>query len=204
MHKLHLLTSREIGQKCKDWLIENKSKLAENDIELSGDIQDCTVVVSVLYDTILKENYLKGKRSYNFHPGILPEYRGAGTFSWSIINNDKEVGITLHEIDSRIDGGNIINIEKFPCTKKDTAYTLFKRGESVIFNMFTKWVIPITTNKYTSTPQDDNNAHIYYRKDLNKIKDLTNFIRAFTYPGKDNAFYYNENNKKITISYSDE
>ena len=50
MHKLHLLTSREIGQKCKNWLTENKTKLAENDIELSGDIQDCTVVVSVFYN----------------------------------------------------------------------------------------------------------------------------------------------------------
>lgn len=203
MHKLHLLTSRPIGERCKNWLKQNNNLLLDKNILLTDNKEDSTVVVSVLYDTILKKDFLKNRRNYNFHPGILPEYRGAGTFTWSIINEEKEVGITLHEIDPRIDGGNIISIEKWECTNKDTAYTLFKRGEEVIFNMFTKWIIPIVTNNYNSTPQDESKANIYYRKDLNKIKDITKYVRAFTFPGKDNAFYFDKNDSKVEVSYGE-
>jgi hypothetical protein len=69
--------------------------------------------------------------------------------------------------------------------------------------MFTKWIIPIVTNNYNSTPQDESKANIYYRKDLNKIKDITKYVRAFTFPGKDNAFYFDKNDSKVEVSYGE-
>ena len=200
-NKVLFLTSREIGTKCQEWLRDSYNILYKNDIILTYDKNDCNVIISVLYDTILKPAFIEGKRCYNFHPGILPQYRGASTFSWSIVNEEKEVGITLHEMDSGIDSGNIIAIERFTCTSNDTAVSLFKRGEEIIYKMFTEWFIKIVTNNYTSTIQDEEKAKLYYRKDMEKIKNISKFIRAFHFPGKEDAFFYNKENKKIHVKY---
>ena len=89
-------------------------------------MDECEVFISVLYDKILPASFLEGRRCYNFHPGILPQYRGAGAFSWAILNGEKETGITLHEIDGDIDHGPIINISRFPVLPYDTASKLYE------------------------------------------------------------------------------
>lgn len=47
----------------------------------------------------------------NVHMGILPKYRGVGVTEWPIIENrslDKELGITLHFMDTGVDTGPIL------------------------------------------------------------------------------------------------
>ena len=131
----------------------------------------------------------------------MPGFRGAGAFSWAIINNEKETGITLHKIDSSIDHGDIIKIRKFPINDNDTAYNLFKKGEEIISQMFKDWFKKIITGDYKVFKQDKKKSHIYYRKDLDKVKDLTNYVRALTFPGKESAYYYNKNGEKKYIEY---
>lgn len=73
-------------------------------------------------------------RLINFHPGLLPQYKGCYSTPWSIINNEKYVGFTYHFIDNDFDSGNILLIEKIKINKQDTAhslhYKIFQRGLS--------------------------------------------------------------------------
>lgn len=185
---IHVATSRPIGQKCIDWLTSQGVELVS--------MEECEIFISVLYDQIIPEDYIKAHKCYNFHPGILPWYRGAGAFSWAIINGEFETGVTLHEIDKDIDHGDVIAIRRFKIEESDTAETLFKKAEQEIFEMFqTTWK---TLTARTKTKQES--GRIYYRKELEKAKDLTRFVRAFTFEGKDNAFYINKKGKKIICS----
>ena len=63
----------------------------------------------------------------NFHPGILPKYRGIFTNYYSLVNKEKYVGITLHKITPKIDGGDIISTLKIPIKRKDTIFSLYKK-----------------------------------------------------------------------------
>ena len=93
--KVHIATSRPIGMKCALWY-SNSAPIWRGYTEK---VKLADVVVSVLYDQLFTEEFIKSKKAvYNFHPGILPEYRGAGLYSWAIINGEKEFGITLHKI----------------------------------------------------------------------------------------------------------
>lgn len=195
--KLHIATSRDIGIKCLEWA---KESLPEG-IELSS-MNDCEIFISVMYEELVSEKFIQSKiKCFNFHPGILPKYRGSGAFSWAIINNDKIFGITLHEIDVGIDNGPIIRIDTRPIEKSDTAYSLFKKGEEMIFTMFKEEFNSLLKLDYTTTEQDEASANIYYRKDLEKAKDITCFIKAFYFPGKESAFFYNKKGEKIYINY---
>jgi methionyl-tRNA formyltransferase len=43
----------------------------------------------------------------NIHLGLLPVYRGNNANAWSILNGDRKVGYTLHEVTDTLDGGAI-------------------------------------------------------------------------------------------------
>jgi len=90
------------------------------------------LIVSYSCPQIFKEKTLKeinnlGIEIVNFHPGILPKYRGLFTNFYSIKNNEKNIGITFHKINSKIDAGDIISMLEIPIHKHDTVFTLYEK-----------------------------------------------------------------------------
>lgn len=57
------------------------------------------------YGQIFKGELIKLFPIYNVHMGVLPDYRGAYTNFWKILNNHNVFGATIHLIDEKIDGG---------------------------------------------------------------------------------------------------
>lgn len=198
MFKVTVATSRKIGETCREWAKENTPE----GFEYTDSIDDCDILISVMYGELLSEQFISSKvRCVNFHPGILPEYRGSGAYSWVILNGEKETGVTLHEIDRSIDHGQVIEKRSFPVTEKDTAYSLFVQAEKVMFEMFKDWYESILQGEYTKEEQDESKAAIYYRKDLEEVRDVTRFAKAFCFPGKSNAFYYDSSGQAIELVY---
>jgi methionyl-tRNA formyltransferase len=199
MQLIHIATSRAIGKKCVKWA---KKNLPEG-YRWTDDPEKADYFFSVLYEHLVSEVYIMGRRGcYNFHPGVLPYYKGAGAYSWVIINKEKETGVTLHEIDPDIDNGPVIEIAKFPIEGWDTSETLFRKAEEAIYSLFTKWFKRLLVGDYEAKEQTEKGA-IYYRKDLNKAKDLTRYVRAFTFKGKDNCFFRNKYGQRVELKYED-
>ena len=44
----------------------------------------------------------------NFHPSLLPRYRGPIPVGWAIRNGDREVGVTFHRMSADLDTGPIL------------------------------------------------------------------------------------------------
>lgn len=180
-----IASSRPIGATCLSWA---QGHLPDG-FSLVDDPEQSSVFISVMYGNLVSEAFISGRRCYNFHPGILPEYRGSGAFSWAIINGEKECGITLHELDVNIDTGPVIACKRFPIEGWDTAGTLYRKGMEAMAELFKVYFHRILHGDYLSTPQDESKARTYYRKDLKKAQDLTRFVRAFDFEGKDPAYY---------------
>jgi len=197
MSKVFIATSRPIGQKCRRWAHDNMPY----SFTLCDTIEESDIVISILYDKLFPPEVIKHKKCFNFHPGSLPEYRGSGAFSWAIINNETKCGITLHLIDEGIDTGDIIEIREFIVTEEDTALSLFDKGTDVMYRMFTEWFGDLLVGNYNATKQPVENNKLYLRKDLDEAKDLSRFIRAFYFPSKESAYYYNVFGKKVYIHY---
>ncbi|HAI18073.1 MAG TPA: hypothetical protein DCM10_08685 [Xanthomarina gelatinilytica] len=197
MKKIYIATSRQVGHDCIAWAQKNMPP----NCRLVDSIGESDIVISVLYEKLLSPDEIKGRKCYNFHPGSLPDYRGAGCYSWAIINEEESFGITLHVIDEGIDTGDIISHCYFPIEKEDTAYSLFQKGEKVIYKMFKEWFSLLLTQPFATVQQDTSSSSLYLRKDLQRAKDLTKFIKAFYFPNKESAYYYNKEGKKIYINY---
>ena len=50
----------------------------------------------------------------NIHPSLLPKYRGAAPLNWPILDGQKETGLSIAEITSQLDSGDIFYQEKMP------------------------------------------------------------------------------------------
>lgn len=192
--KIHIATTRPVGEKCKRWASAQGAFLVD-------DPNDCDVYISILSSKILDAKFLESRIAYNFHPAILPEYGGSPVYTMAILNGEKETGVTLHRIDAGIDTGEIIEICKIPIFDTDTATTLRDKTEELIYLMFGKWLNRMATGETPSYPQDRTNAKVYRKKDLEPLKDITRLVRALTLEGKEPAFFINSQGEKVLISY---
>lgn len=193
--KVYIATSRPIGEECRRWAHWNLPPGFE-----WGSMDDCDIFISVLYDKIVPAEFIAGKKCFNFHPGLLPQYRGAGAFSWVLINGEKHTGVTLHEIDKDIDHGAIITRGMFEILPEHTAEDLFNLAMAQILTMFKFWFKLIITNDYGKR-RFPINRKIYLRKDLEEAKDLTRFVKALTFKGKENAYFINARGEKKYLDY---
>ena len=191
--KIHIATSRPVGERCAAWARAAGYELAPMDA--------CDIFISVMYDTLLHPDYIATRPCYNFHPGVLPEYRGSGAFSWAIINGERDTGVTLHRIDGDIDHGPIVEVRRFPISPRDTAEALFRQAERMMEEMFRDWLPILLSGRVPERPQEEAYAGMYYRKELERAKDLTRYVRAFTFAGKESAYFINPRGERVHIEW---
>lgn len=67
-------------------------------------------IVSCCFDRIFSKKIigLPNISALNVHPSLLPQYRGIKPLENAIVNNEKSIGVTIHELISELDAGDII------------------------------------------------------------------------------------------------
>ncbi len=75
---------------------------------------DADLAIVVAYGQIIPKEFLKltKKGFINIHASILPKWRGAAPIQRSIINLDKETGISIMKIEEQLDTGPVCNSYK--------------------------------------------------------------------------------------------
>jgi len=70
---------------------------------------------------ILPEDYISIPKfgSINLHASLLPSYRGAAPIQWALMNGDKTTGVSVFQIEKKVDTGKIITQEKIDIDKND-------------------------------------------------------------------------------------
>lgn len=72
----------------------------------------------------------------NFHPSILPLYRGPTPAYWCLKNGEKTTGYTLHKVTEEIDKGEILFQEVIPIHTVTTPATLERKIASQAQGIF--------------------------------------------------------------------
>jgi methionyl-tRNA formyltransferase len=63
--------------------------------------------------------------SIQYHPSLLPLYRGASAINWPIIKGEKETGLSIFWPDNGLDTGDILVQKKTPIGPNDTLGTVY-------------------------------------------------------------------------------
>lgn len=95
----------------------------------------------------------------NYHPSLLPKYRGGSAINWAIISGETETGVTIHYIDEGVDTGPIVLQEKVEITPDDTVKSVyFKKLYPLGIKMIGEAVRLIGEGKADSIDQDDSQS----------------------------------------------
>jgi len=65
-------------------------------------------IVVAAFGQILPKNILDIAPCINLHASLLPQYRGASPLQQSLVNNDKETGVTSMMMEEGLDTGDIL------------------------------------------------------------------------------------------------
>lgn len=89
-----------------------------NSIETIETVKTLEVDLGVISGSrILAKDLIKTPRlgTLNIHKRLLPFYRGGGApLYWEALNNEKQIGVTIHMAEAQVDAGNIIAEEIIP------------------------------------------------------------------------------------------
>ena len=131
-------------------------------------------------------------KAINVHASLLPKYRGPAPIQWSIINGEKETGVTTMQMDKGLDTGNILLQQAIPISPEDTAMTLHDKLATEGACLLLETLENLTTGTLTPTAQDPAKAsyvpmlkkkdgHINWEQ---PAENIANFIRGINpWPG---------------------
>ncbi|MDC1527546.1 formyltransferase family protein [Gammaproteobacteria bacterium] len=110
------------------------------DIRYPAIINDVDVVISINFVNIIPENFLAKFRHgiINAHAGNLPRYKGNACANWAILNDEKEIALTIHEMSSELDSGPIYLQEYFPLTTNTYITDVYDWLNKIIPDSFIK------------------------------------------------------------------
>lgn len=212
--KLQVVAARTQQRKefNQDETVENIA--LQHQIPLLDDLDKipaCDIIISVQHHEILEQRHIDqaAQIALNLHLAPLPEYRGCNQFSFAIMNEENEFGVSIHQIDTQIDHGALLYEDRFPIPKDIWVADLYQIAIQKGYELFEKVVAKMIRKKWK--PKTINtkkrSTQIYYRKDIEKIKRLDledslelmeRKLRATSMPGFEPP-YIIINNKKIPL-----
>lgn len=233
------LGSKPIGYQCLQYLVAHKTELnieiiglrtrlrkefgAGNDLsELARDhgipliasldeIPPCNIIYSVQHHELLRQEHISkaGTIAVNLHLAPLPEYRGCNQFSFAIIDEAREFGVTLHELDTRIDHGAVLFEKRFPVPDNCWVNDLYELTFDAGLTLFKESLPDLLSGSYQKITQaelaKDRPVSLHFRNEIDKLKSIDlnqpgevieKIIRATYMPGFEPPFTY-LNGKKV-------
>ena len=166
------------------------------------------IMVVVAYGIILSTEVLETPRlgCINVHGSILPRWRGAAPIQRAIEAGDTETGITIMQMDSGLDTGDMLSKCSIAISNKDTHESLHDRLMKIGETLLTKTLDDIVIGKISPVSQND--ALATYAKKLSKseanldwqlsAEQLDRKIRAFS-PWPGSKVFQNGQQMKVLV-----
>ena len=166
----HNLQASPVKQKALEYnlpvLQPEKIKTEEFTAELEKLKPDLIVVVA--FGQILSQRILDipPLGCVNVHASLLPRYRGAAPIHWSIINGEKETGVTTMLMDAGLDTGDMLLKDKVTITEEMTTEELHDQLMAMGGKLLAETIDGLANGTITPEKQDDSISN--YAGMLNK------------------------------------
>lgn len=122
------------------------------------------LILVCAYGQIIPKAVLEHPRygCVNTHGSLLPKYRGGAPIQRSIIDGEKETGITLMYMSEKMDEGDILAQDKLVITDDDTNSSLFSKMSDLALAMLRCDLDKIIRGEIKAIPQDHDKATYAY------------------------------------------
>ena len=133
------------------------------------------LAVVVAYGKLIPKNFLNltKKGFINIHGSILPSWRGAAPIQRSIMNLDKETGISVMKLVETLDSGPVSNIYKIKLDQNNSAEEISEKLSFLAAEKILDEIDDILDDKAKFIDQDHSKAS--YAKKIEKIEGEINW-----------------------------
>jgi len=133
------------------------------------------LIISVAAPVIFKKDIIQLPKygCINIHHAKLPKYRGMMPNFWQMYHDEKRAGITIHEINPKIDEGRIIIQEEVDIYPDETLDSLIKRTKKIGAHLMIKAIDMIRsgTVSYKENPAAEGTYFSFpTREDVKEFK----------------------------------
>lgn len=114
------------------------------------------IIVVAAYGLLIPKYVLETPRygCINIHPSLLPRWRGAAPIPRAIEAGDTETGVTMMQLDERLDTGDIWLQIPYPISPTETAESLYETLAPISAELLLKTLARIEIGGYSPVPQD--------------------------------------------------
>ncbi len=183
----------------KLWAQQHRIKLLQPEKLDAVPAHQLFVVAS--YGKIIPKEILEipEKGALNLHPSLLPRYRGATPIESQILNDEKEIGVTVILMDEQVDHGAILAQRKIETKSRKI---LAEEGGKLLAETIPRWL----AGEIEPKPQDETKAT--YTKKLTKEdgeinlaeNPYQNFLKIRAFEGSIGSYFFAEKpGKKIRV-----
>ncbi|WP_283621473.1 methionyl-tRNA formyltransferase [Limosilactobacillus avium] len=188
----HVLTPSPV----KKVAVENKIKVLQPaKLNKSPEMDEIIAMhpdfmITAAYGQFLPTKMLDAAKiaAINVHGSLLPKYRGGAPVQYSIINGDKETGISIMYMVKKMDAGDVIAQRAIPIEKDDDNGTMFKKLSILGRDLLLETLPKLIQGDAEATPQDESKVvfspnittaqeRIDYRMTAQQIDDKVRGLR---------------------------
>ena len=133
------------------------------------------LAIVVAYGKLIPKNFLNltKKGFINIHGSILPSWRGAAPIQRSIMNLDKETGISIMKLVEALDSGPVSNIHRIKLDQNNNAEEISEKLSFLAAKKILDEIDDILDDKAKFIDQDHSKAS--YAKKIEKIEGKINW-----------------------------
>ena len=112
-----------------------------------SDIPECDFIIEISWRYLINKKITKKAKiaAFGIHRGKLPEYAGAEPIKQALENDEKNIILSAHNLDSKIDQGRVIDTISHPVNyvDTDTFDTNVQRLRNEITELFPKLMLKV-------------------------------------------------------------
>lgn len=189
----HKMTPPEVYAEAKSLGIKNiyqPINLKRDSFEkiLNDEAPDLIAVVA--YGKLLPEYVINFPKygCINVHGSLLPKYRGAAPMQWSLIDGEKETGITTMYMDKGLDTGDMLLKEVLPLSDDDDFGTVHDKLASMGARLLCETIDKAVKGELVRLPQGEATTHYAHMitREMTKIdwnrtaREIFNLVRGLS------------------------
>lgn len=131
-------------------------KLRENGVEEILALQP-DLIVTAAYGQILPKEIIRYPKygCINVHASLLPKYRGGAPIHKSIIDGEKETGVTIMYMVEKLDAGDMLSQVRVPIEEKDHVGTMHDKLSAAGAQLLLETIPRLVAGEITPIPQDE-------------------------------------------------
>ncbi len=189
----HKMTPPEVYAEAQSLGIENiyqPINLKKENFEEILNNESPDLIAVVAYGKLLPEYVINFPKygCINVHGSLLPKYRGAAPMQWSLIDGEKETGITTMYMDKGLDTGDMLLKDVLPLTDEDDFGTVHDKLALMGARLLCETIDRAVKGDLVRIPQGDMTTHYAHMitREMTKInwsctaREIFNLVRGLS------------------------